>query len=707
MRMVDRRTGAAMLALVALPLLVKLPLLLGLVVSDPMAIFARLYAAPPTTVIGGWPTIDPNIAYTSHALGSLAARLLAAGGSLWWNPYEGVGTPLAGEMQSAALFPPTWLLLLPNGQIIEHLLFQAVAGLSTFALLRRLGAGRTGAWVGGTAFAFNGTFAWLANAVVNPICFMPLALLGVERIAAGRARSGGVLLTAAIAGSLYAGFPEVAYLNGLLIAVWAMQRVVALGRTGAPRFIGRVAIFGTAGVLLAAPLLLAFGRYLQVAHLGEHTDAGYTGEFIAPRYAVTQLLPYFTGRFFGSHPDFWADVGGYAGLALAILAAAGAAGRRERGLRLTLAGWILLCLAVTFGIWPFLELFQLIPFAGSAMLYRYLTPSWLMAAAVLAGLGVDDVARGGSWRSLQWAVVGIVSVAALLGAAALVSGVTLGGRLTVGSLIVQAAALAAIGGAVFVRRLTLHRRVQVLAAATLVEVAALFAAPLAAYPRRVDVDLSGVAFLRRELGFQRFFTLGPISGNYGSYFGIAQVNHNDLPVPTAWVRHARARLDPAMDPITLDPPSPARLLDNIGAYAAIGTRYVVVPRDRPLSRLREVHADRVTRIYEVPGTRPYLSAPNCRLRAVSRTEVESFCRGSSSLTRLELWMPGWRAEVNGRSAPVARGSDIFQTLALPAGRASVRFRFAPPGIEWGYAAALAGVMLLAAGLVLARRRRLA
>ena len=131
----------AVTLLIVQPIIVKAVLLLGILKSDPRVTMSGLGSAV-FTGLGGTPTIDPNIAFTSHAIGSLAARSVVAGESLWWNPYEGVGAPLAGEMQSAALFPLTWLMALPNGQLIEHLVFQIVAGCATSSCCANCGFAR-------------------------------------------------------------------------------------------------------------------------------------------------------------------------------------------------------------------------------------------------------------------------------------------------------------------------------------------------------------------------------------------------------------------------------------------------------------------------------------------------------------------------------------------------------------------------------------
>lgn len=179
--------------------------------------------------------------------------------------------------------------------MIEHLLFQIVSGLATYALLRRLGTGRTGAWLGGVAFAFNGTFAWLANAAINPVCFLPVVVLGVKVLAASTPHNrkwGGALTAFGLAGSLYAGFPEVAYLNGLLIGAWTLVRATTLRRTDALRFLTAVALFGLSGLLLAAPILIPFADFMQVADVGTHGSEAMSDGFIEPRFGVLMLLPY-------------------------------------------------------------------------------------------------------------------------------------------------------------------------------------------------------------------------------------------------------------------------------------------------------------------------------------------------------------------------------------------------------------------------------
>ncbi len=135
-------------------------------------------------------------------------------------------------MQAAAFFPLNAFNLLANGQIYFRLTLEVVTGIGTYLLLRRFTRSNMPAVVGGIAFALNGTFSWMFHAPGNPIAFLPFLLLGVEWAREGAIdghRKGWVIIALALALSLYAGFPEVAFIDGLLAILWFAVR--AVGRT--------------------------------------------------------------------------------------------------------------------------------------------------------------------------------------------------------------------------------------------------------------------------------------------------------------------------------------------------------------------------------------------------------------------------------------------------------------------------------------------
>jgi hypothetical protein len=85
-------------------------------------------------------------------------------------------------MQSGALFPLEFLLAFPNGLFYFHLCLEVIAGLGTYYLLRRLKCNEAASVAGAVAFGINGTFAWIAHTIFNPIAFLPLLVLGIEMI---------------------------------------------------------------------------------------------------------------------------------------------------------------------------------------------------------------------------------------------------------------------------------------------------------------------------------------------------------------------------------------------------------------------------------------------------------------------------------------------------------------------------------------------
>lgn len=171
-----------LLVLVALPLLVALVLILGGVAPDPISLWAGIGVGFQPGRLPGYGTIDPAAGFISYPLGVRAALDVLSGQLPLWNHFEGLGTPLLGEMQSAALFPPTLLLLLPHGPLLEHALLQVVAGVGTYLFLRRFGLGGRAALAGGLLFEFNGVFAWITNAIFNPIALLPWLFFAVESL---------------------------------------------------------------------------------------------------------------------------------------------------------------------------------------------------------------------------------------------------------------------------------------------------------------------------------------------------------------------------------------------------------------------------------------------------------------------------------------------------------------------------------------------
>ncbi|MDE1148563.1 MAG: hypothetical protein PW843_18425 [Azospirillaceae bacterium] len=859
------------LSLCLFPILAKLHLLLGLLKADPLLFYAGLTPRNGPGWLNGYPTIDPNIAATSQALGGGAVKSVLSGALPWWNHFQGVGAPLLGEMQSAALFPPTLLLALPNGQLYMHLLLQVIAGAATYFLLRRLACPRSTALVGGLLFEFNGTYAWMATASINPVCFLPLLLLGIEVARDRSGRWGGWgWIALALALSLYAGFPEVAYYNALMAGVWILARLPGLPRPEAWRFLGRVTLGVASGLMLAAPVIIAFFDFLDDAFVGQHTG-GFTAFSLPPSAFIKVFVPYLHGLIYEqpvTAAGFWNDVGGYAGIlpvALSLYALAGMT-RRLAPLRLALGLWVAVTVAACYGVPGVAKALAVVPGFALTAFYRYLPCTWEFALCVLSGLALADLAAGyrdalDARRSVRAFWIASAALAGLLLAAfALPQPASVAEIVTPWRARSLAFAVILLVGWFWCRpRMKTDAAPRVLAVLAVVEAVVFFVIPTMAYHRKAQLEPAGIRFLRDNLGFQRFYTLGPIEPNYGTYFQIGEVNHDDMPVPARWVDHVAHHLDDnatasvfAHNRLRPDGPSPVEnFLKNQANYQAVGVKYLVTAPDTdPYARhyadiaagpntplvlqsgqragltLKDpglggtlsglalpvgtygdrsdgvlsatvcsqgrcsigsaalggaadnhpftiilddplplgtdltveldyddantplvlwmwpraanartsishegreiadqtfrfqldladhpplVFQDRAMRLYELPAPRPYLDAAGCQLFPRSRDSFDSDCPVPTTLTRLELAMAGWRVTINGQEQPVAMVADLFQQITLPAGQASVSFRFLPPYMPLGYGLFAIGcaLLVLTVGNPLAARRVLA
>jgi hypothetical protein len=700
----------ALAVVAAAVILANLPALLGLVHVDPLAYRAELTRTFTPGLLGGRPTIDPSNGFNSQAIGHLAVFDLLHLHLPWWNPYEGTGMPLLGETQSAALFPPTLLTALPNGQLYEHVLLELTAGICTYRLLRRVDLIRPAAVAGAVAFALNGKFAWFTDATVNPLAFLPMILLGVEQAydatRAGR-RGGWRLLALAGALTAYSGFPEVAYADLLTAVAWLGWRVGCLPGADRARFLVKIGRGGAVALLLGAPMLLAMADYLSHADLMNHAGT-LLGSHHLPLWEAPQLLmPYIFGPVNGGHHQgIWVMVGGYLSTALVLLAALALATPERRGLKLVLLAWTALVFGHMYGVPVLGDVLGALPEMGRIQFYRYATAALAFPVIVLAAVGLDELTRVARGRGRLMA--GTLGAAVAIAVAAVVSGPVIASfqkpvpareAFLEASIAWAGLTVLALGGLALLRRR--RARGMALALVVILDAIVLFAVPELSAPRAVRTDLAPVTYLRRHLGEQRFFTLGPIQPNYGSYFRLASLRLDDFP-PDSYAHYVHTRLDPFTNFVGYQPawaPSARQeLLRRLDGYRAAGVHYVLtrpgdgLPSDH--GSLRLVFRSPTAWIYRLSRAAPFVSAPGCEVRSVHLSHMRLFCRRPTTLIRRETWFAGWGAELDGHALRIHRVDGLFQAVRLPAGVDDVSFRFVPVGMRWALLGLLAGSVLM-------------
>lgn len=701
--------------LMLLPVASYVPALSGAFSYDPINLVSGLTAG--TWHTNGWlagaPWADANAGVTTQALGTLVAHDWLSDILPYWNPYSGVGMPLAAEGQVPAFFLPFVLLLaVPHGFLALHLVLMVLAGWFAYALMRQLGLGALPAFAGAALFGLNGTFAWLAHGPALPVAFLPLTLLGLEQARQGRFPSA---VTAGVAWSFLAGFPETAVLNMLLAAAWGMLRLAQSPARG--RYAVNCGLAAAAGLLIAAPAIWPFLDALPRGFTGQHAAgsgsmvAGNLGQALFPALLGNPLA----ATHAGNARAVWQRAGGYVPLALAAVAAVGLAGPRpERGLRWLLAGFVVVTGARAAGWGPAMWLFGLLPLLRQAAVHTYIWPAWSMIAALLAAYGLQPLRVGPRRFIAVGAAVLAVSVVALWLARPAIANLLAAPpasyhplRDVALGLLEAAAVLWLLGGATAEWR-------RIGATAMLCgQAAALVAFWQLAGPHGRTPDFGAVEYLRSHIGLGRVVSFGPLAPNYGAMFGIAEVDYNTLPVPEAWAGALRGRLPVMNNGVALaegDLPAADALASRIAAYEAFGAAYAVTWPDRNLAAglpaAARMYRGEVMDIWRLPSPAPYVAAPLCSVQATSRARFALDCMAPSRLLRRELFDPGWRATVNG-VASVVTNAGIFQSVSLPAGKSVVRFAYAPPYMFVAWACCAAGFALLLFGRpLLAKPRRL-
>lgn len=728
-----------------------------------------------------------------YVLHDLAARRLQSGGDVpLWNPYAFAGQPLVGNAQSALYSPPNLLLRwLPATTVANvRATFLVFAGaLFAHAYARRIGVSPLGACVTMTAFVLGGPFVvWLGFPLANVLILLPLLLWTAEGLVAGRATLAWIAAGALGVGlAILGGHPETSFHVVALYAVYALARGwSAAGAAGVVRVGRGVVAAGLLGAAVGAVQLLPFldalfaSSTITARHEALSPSIFFDGAFWTELATLPTLLyPTFFGTPVAGNFDWpFAALSNYNrqtlyfGAVALALAAAAVAARRPRAPTRLLALLALACLAIAWHV-PLLEAVNHLPVLAVVRNDRLRLP-FAFFGATLAGLGCDAIRAHPVDRRAR------AAMAIVLGATVLVPPVVLlvaphvpssapdwahrlAGHLREEVFIrTQArswAPLASAGLALCIvlgpigARLPRRARGVLLLGLVGAELAVLAWNYNPSVPRtlvfpatRVTALLGGRQVPARVVGNGAFWA------NYGTPYGIAQVEAYDLPVPRSFVDLYRAQGGTGEDHHQrwqLDWP----LIDMLGIEYAVST---VPLRQRgwiPVLRDGEVLVYRNSRAYprawivqraiveRDPAARlARLTAADfdARTTAVVEAEPRPADDGSASRTdeasepgrasfvsyepdRVELDVstpvagllvtseadaPGWKARVDDVPREVVRVNHAFRGVTVRAGRHRVVFTYDPWTSRAGrVASGIALAATVALGLIGWRRSR--
>ncbi len=328
-----------------------------------------------------------------------------------WNPSILSGMPFMAAHQPAVLYPLNWLFAAVGAQWIwvptaVVRLFLMGWGLHLF--MRQLGLRDSAALWSGISYQLCASgITWLHFSVHNVLAFLPLALYATEQLLATPRGRWFLLLTACLACQFLGGHPETSTLFAIVWGSWAciripwrapMLRLVLLG----------LAVLAAIGLTL--PQLLPTVALIRASGtLANRSHIAAVGSWSNMKYWLLLVNPYLFGTPLGGH--YWSSTGNYNEYAVYM---------GFLTIPFVLVGILRGCprsVVVFWTIVAFVSLSWRFPLPGLDRIYglRLLQVgtgirfnfSWSLAAAVLAGIGVESILAPS--RTSRALVVGITT----------------------------------------------------------------------------------------------------------------------------------------------------------------------------------------------------------------------------------------------------------------------------------------------------------
>ena len=595
-----------------------------------------------------------------------------------WNPYQGLGAPLAANLQSAAFDPflaAVHLHPTPLTWDVSFFVALFLGAAAMYLFLRQIGLDRIPALAGTAPFLLSGFFFLLSNNhFVRSYLYLPVLLALAQRTLRSDRWWAPVALGFAVCGNLFVGMPEPSiFILGALVLYCVFLTVfppvpIARGRV-LLRFGGALLL----GLALAAPLLLPAFEYIRASFNG-HAPGDRLGLLAdQPTQLIGWFIPHLLGKpgaIRGAHLSETLDWVGMAAAVATVGALACPRTIRRHG------GYFFLALATVllakgYG-YSGLQWVGRLP-----LLERLIFPQWglpvvAFCVGVLVGIGVQGLSDGDLQRRRF-----LTGSAALLAAVAALFLMSRSNFIpaTAGHYTRQVALAAAATATVIAGFIGGRRRGPILVTGAIVA-ELLLLAPRGFFIERVDsyVHPAWLRYIVDKTGPSNervFATDAKLAPNLAGAYGLFDIRATEALYPARYVNYIRHFIQPEFRDRFVGGPfgSTERHrgeTDDNPMFDLTGVRYVVAGVQQP--------GDNVIR--EAFRTRP--PSDNVRISAVhSPTDV-----------RFALAIrPGHSATV-----PVPQGAT---TLAFAVGRipndaspeagladAVIRAWGAQPGILW-------------------------
>jgi Bacterial membrane protein YfhO len=349
-----------------------------------------------------------------------------------WNPHIVAGRPFLANQQSA-LFSvytlPAYVLPFWTALTLMAVLKLWVSAFGMFLLGRALGMRAGGAFTAGVVYAFSlWMVTWISYPHMSVWSWIPWMLLLTEHLVRRPALLPAGGLCAVVAAQFLSGHPESSFHALVATCAFFLLRLFQTRRqAGASgRRVARTTLAFAGcllgGAALAAATLVPFTELLlNSADLRDRMGDAIDKRPLERSFALGIFLPDYWGRPTGTPLRlFLLDRALFVG-ALPLMLAGAALVLRPTLERVCVALFGALWLAVLFGIPPFLQVVSRLPGFSSGHNSR-LTVLVVLALALLAGWGLDELSGRGWPARRRKIVLALAAVLAVVPAVIVIAG---------------------------------------------------------------------------------------------------------------------------------------------------------------------------------------------------------------------------------------------------------------------------------------------
>jgi hypothetical protein len=334
-----------------------------------------------------------------------------------WNPYQLCGIPWLATLQAGTFYPPHVLYLLleaPLALAVSGLLHLLLGAVGTILLARRVGLSGVAAALAAFLFTLRGHLPGLllSPAALEATAWFPLGCVATLDIARGHLQRGTVILSATLAASWLAGYPQpTIYSVYAWAALFLAFLLTARGRPGA--WLASGAAFAAALVLGTSAAAVQLLPAAELVRVGTRDAGRLTADVMyplgGPYLGNPALLLLLQEGLSGTLRSFGV-------LALSLVPAALFA-RRQRPL--VIWGYVVGAACLLYALGPITAVFPLL--VELPLLGAFRAPNRALfvvdfCVAVLAAAGLESIRRGRRALAAR-----LTTLAALLGLAYLVA----------------------------------------------------------------------------------------------------------------------------------------------------------------------------------------------------------------------------------------------------------------------------------------------